>query len=171
MTGAWFLLPEGYVTLIQWLSPQLGNYTRPTLVMVNAILVNPLSNLTMFAIWAAAGFVGGVIAGTKKGAFVVGLVTWLSCLGILIFSLFQLLQTGLDLGSVPPLPPGSSILDVLGIPLVQSIIGELLPLISGMSGGSIDPLTLLTPIILWFVVPVITIIIAGIIGAIVRPKE
>ncbi|NHJ14309.1 MAG: hypothetical protein EAX95_11570 [Candidatus Thorarchaeota archaeon] len=125
----------------------------------------------MFAIWAAAGFVGGVIAGTKKGAFVVGLVTWLSCLGILIFSVVQLFQAGLDFGSIPPLPPGSSILDVLGIPLVQSAIGELLPLIGGMSGGSFDIFALLLPIITWFLVPVITIIVAGILGAMVRPKE
>ncbi len=171
--AGWFLLPDGYNTLILWLSPQLGNYVRPTMVLVNAVLVNPLNNWIMVAIWAAAGFIGGVIAGTKKGAFVVGLFTWLSVLLILVFCVYQLFTAGLDLGSLPPMPPGTSITDLLGIPLIQSIFSELLVLIGGMSGGGggLDIMAILTPILIWLFTPVIVVIVAGIIGASVRPKE
>ncbi len=170
--AGWLLLPEGYNTLILWLSPQLGNYVRPTMVMVNAILVNPLNNYVMVAIWAVAGFVGGAIAGTKKGAFVVGLFTWLSALLILAFSVYQLLITGMDLGTLPPMPPGTSITDLLGIPLVQSIIGELLGLLGGFGGGGgIDMLAVLTPLLIWVITPVVVVIVTGMVGATVRPKE
>ncbi len=172
LAGGWFLLPDGYNTLILWLSPQLGNYVRPTMVLVNAVLVNPLNNWLMVAIWAAAGFVGGMIAGTKKGAFVVGLFTWLSVILILVFCVYQLFTTGSGLGSIPPIPPGTSITDILGIPLVQSIFDELLVLIGGFSGGGgLDIMALLTPILIWLFTPVIVVIVAGMIGATVRPKE
>ncbi len=171
LAGGWFLLPKGYNTLIQWLAPQLGNYTRPTLVMVNALLVNPLINMTMFVIWVVAGFVGGVIAGTKKGGFAVGLFTWICCLGIAGFSLWQMVLSGFNLSTFPPLAPGSSIIDLLGIPLVQSVIGDLLPLIAGMGTGMMNPMVLIMPLIIWLLIPVVTVCVAGIIGAMVRPKE
>ena len=172
LLGGWFLLPAGYNTLVLWLAPQLGNFIRPTLVMVNLLLVNPLTNITMVLVWAGAGFLGGVFAGTKKGAFVVGLMTWLTCLGALAFCGYLIFTTGLDLGAFPPLPPGSSLIDVLSIPIFQDMISQLLPLLGGIGGGgSIDFMALLTPVIIWFLVPVIVVIITGILGATLRPKE
>ncbi len=139
--------------------------------MVNALLVNPLNNVIMVAIWAIAGLVGGIIAGTKKGAFVVGLLTWLSCIGILVFCAFQLFQSGVELGTLPPMPQGGSIVDVLSIPLVQSLIGDLLGIIGLGSGGEPDIMAILTPLVIYLIVPVVVVIIAGMIGATIRPKE
>ncbi|MFX0108199.1 MAG: hypothetical protein ACFE7R_07940, partial [Candidatus Hodarchaeota archaeon] len=170
--AGWLLLPEGYNTLIQWLAPLMGNYVRPTMVMVNLMLVNPLYNIPMVIVWAAAGFIGGIIAGTKKGAAVVGIFTWLASFLILVFCVFMMLTAGFDLGSIPPMPPGSSLLDLLDIPLVQSVIGDIVPiLMGGFGGGSFDPFTLLLPLVVWFVVPIVIVIVAGIIGAMIRPKE
>jgi hypothetical protein len=156
-------------------APQFGNYLRPTLVMVNLILVNPMSNFTMIAVWAGAGFVGGLMAGTKKGAFVVGLMTWLSCLALIALCVYLIFQAGISLGSFI-IPPGSSLVDILGIPIIQGMIDQVLPLVSGIfgGGGGFEPsmiLTLLTPLILWFFTPVIVVIVAAIVGAVVRPKE
>lgn len=139
--------------------------------MVNLILVNPMSNFTMIAIWAGAGFVGGMMAGTKKGAFVVGLVTWLSCLALIALCVYLVFQAGISLGSFI-VPPGSSLVDILGIPLIQGMIDQILPLISGLGGFDLSSiLTLLTPLLLWFFTPVIVVIIAAIVGAVVRTKE
>ena len=159
--------------MIAIFAPQFGNYLRPTVVLVNLLLVNPMSNFTMIAVWAVAGFVGGMMAGTKKGAFVVGLVTWLSALVLLALCVYLIFQAGIALGSFI-VPPGSSIVDILGIPLIQGMIDQIMPLISGIGGMGFDPaslMTLLTPLIIWFLTPVIVIIIAAIIGAVVRPKE
>jgi hypothetical protein len=144
---------------------------RPTVVMVNLILVNPMSNFTMIAIWAGAGFVGGMMAGTKKGAFVVGLMTWLSCLALIALCVYLIFQAGISLGSFV-VPPGSSIVDILGIPLIQGMIDQIIPLLSGMGGFDMSSLlTLLTPLLIWFFTPVIVVIIGAIVGAVVRPKE
>ncbi len=143
--------------------------------MVNLILVNPMSNFTMIAVWAVAGFVGGMMAGTKKGAFVVGLVTWLSCFALIALCVYLIFQAGISLGSFV-VPPGSSIIYILGIDLIQNMIDQILPLVSGVvgGGGGFDPsaiLTLILPILIWFLTPVIVVIVAAIVGAVVRPKE
>ena len=142
------------------------------MVMVNLILVNPMNSFTMVALWLGAGFIGGVMAGTKKGAFVVGLMVWLACLGIIVFCLFLLFQTGLNLGTLI-IPPGSSLVDILSIPLIQSAIDQILPMISGLGGGfdMSSIMTLLLPLLIWFLTPIIIVIVGGIIGAVVRPKE
>jgi hypothetical protein len=140
--------------------------------MVNALLVNPLTNIIMVAIWAVAGLVGGIIAGTKKGAFVVGLFTWLSCIGVLVFCAFQLFQSGISLGTLPPMPEGGSIVDILSIPLVQDLLGSLLGIIGiGGGGGMPDIATILTPLLTYLLVPVVVVIVVGMIGATIRPKE
>ncbi|MFX1561069.1 MAG: hypothetical protein ACFFBL_10825 [Promethearchaeota archaeon] len=159
--------------MIAIFAPQFGNYLRPTVVLVNLILVNPMSNFTMIAVWAGAGFVGGVMAGTKKGAFVVGLMTWLSCFALIALCVYLIFQAGISLGSFV-VPPGSSIVDILGIPLIQGMIDQIMPLLSGISGMGFDVstiMTLITPLLIWFFTPVIVVIIAAIVGAVVRPKE
>ncbi|MCK4566860.1 MAG: hypothetical protein KAU48_06070 [Candidatus Thorarchaeota archaeon] len=164
-------MPQGYESAIAILAPSLGNYVRPSLVMLNLILVNPMNSFTMIAVWAGAGFVGGMIAGTKKGAFVVGMMVWLACLGIIALCVYLLFQDGLALGTLV-IPPGYSLIDLLGIPLIQGAIDQILPLISGMGGGGgLDIMTLITPLIIWFFTPIIIVIVAAIIGSVVRPKE
>jgi len=138
--------------------------------MVNTMLVNPLNNLTMVAIWAIAGLVGGMIAGKKAGAFGIGLLAWLSCLGILAFCGVQLFMSGLNLGTLPPVPPGESLVSVLSIPIVQSAIGSLLGLISGI-GGTPDLTALIMPVLIWFFTPLIIVTVTAIIGATIRKKE
>jgi hypothetical protein len=164
-------LPNGYNSLIEILAPQFGNYMRPTMVMVNLMLVNPMNNITMVLVWAGAGFVGGMMAGTKKGAFVVGLMTWLACLGVIALCVYLILQGGLSLGSFV-VPPGSSLTDILGIPLIQGAIDQILPMITGLGGGGgLDIMALVMPLLIWFFTPVIVVIIAAILGAMVRKKE
>lgn len=171
LAAGWLLLPEGYELLIQWLAPSLGNYIRPTLVLVSILLVNPITNFVMAIVWAAAGLIGGMIAGTKRGAIVVGLITWISCLGILIFCVYNIWTTGLELGSIPPIPAGYSIVDILSIPLVQGLIADIFTVVSGFSGGgSPSIISMIMPFLIYLFSPVIIIIAAGICGAIVRPK-
>ena len=101
----------------------------------------------------------------------VGFMTWLFCIGLAGFCVVQMFMSGLDLGSIPPIPPGSSIVDILGIPLIQDVIGGILPMISGMTGGGLDIFSMILPLVMWVVVPIVVVIVAGIVGAMVRPKE
>jgi len=141
------------------------------MVMVNLMLVNPMNNITMVLVWAGAGFVGGVMAGTKKGAFVVGLMTWLACIGIVALCVYLIFQSTITLGSLV-IPPGSSLTEILSIPLIQGAIDQILPMISGLGGGGgLDIMALLMPLLIWFLTPVIVVIIFAILGAVVRKKE
>jgi hypothetical protein len=103
-------------------------------------------------------------------------MTWLSCLALIALCVYLIFQAGISLGSFI-VPPGSSLVDILGIPIIQGMIDQVLPLVSGIfggGGGGFDPsmiLTLLTPLILWFFTPVIVVIVAAVVGAVVRPKE
>ncbi|MGY5852172.1 MAG: hypothetical protein RTU92_01240 [Candidatus Thorarchaeota archaeon] len=148
---------------------------RPTAVMLNLLIVDPMNNPISLALWAVAGLIGGVMAGTKKGGFVVGLCVWLSCLGIMGFSIFMMFQDGFAL-SIPAMPPGYSITDLLSIPIVQTLIATLIPMLTGLGGGGGGDITALimsvvVPLIIYFLIPVITIIVVAIIGASIRPKE
>lgn len=125
----------------------------------------------MLAVWAGAGLLGGIIAGTKKGAFVVGLMTWLTCLGILAFCVVQLVMGGISLNSLPPIPEGGSILDLLSVPLVQDIFDELLVALSSGSGAGPNIESIIMSLAIWVITPVIVVIVAGMIGATIRPKE
>jgi hypothetical protein len=175
--GGWFLLPEGYNDAINILAPHLGNFVRPTLVMVNLLLVNPMNSFTMIAVWAGAGLVGGMMAGTKKGAFVVGLMVWFACLGIAALCVFLIITGDFSLSSIV-IPPGTSLIDLLGIPIIQDVIDQILPMVAGLFGGgggaSFDPsmiLAILSPVLLWLITPIIIVILAGMLGATIRPKE
>ena len=170
LLGGWFLLPEGYNDAIAILAPSMGNFVRPTMVMVNLLLVNPMNSFLMVIVWAGAGFIGGVMAGTKKGAFVVGLMVWLACLGVAALCVFLILQGSLSLGTLV-IPPGSSLIDLLGIPLIQGAIDQILPLIAGIGGGGFNIMALIMPLVIWLFTPIIVVIVAAILGAVVRPKE
>ncbi len=132
---------------------------------------NPIS----LGLWAVAGLIGGVMAGTKKGGFVVGLCVWLSCLGIIGFSVFMMIQDGLSFGALV-FPPGYSITDLLSIPIVQTLIETLIPMLTGLGGGGGGDITamimaIVVPLVIYFLIPVITVIVAAIIGGAIRPKE
>jgi len=156
---------------------------RPTVVLVNLLLVNPMSNFTMVAVWAGAGFVGGIMAGTKKGAFVVGLMAWLSTLalaGLLVYIYFTqgLFDNLFAAFTSFVVPPGSSIVNIVGIPLIQGVINEILPIVQSLFGGGgggvfdmTTVLAVLTPFLIWFFTPAIVVIVAAIVGAVIRPKE
>lgn len=176
LAAGWFLLPMGYVTLVEWLAPIMGNYVRPTFVMVNILIVNPLGNLLMVAIWIIAGLVGGIMSGTKKGGILIAFLTWFSCIAIGAFCMIQLLMPIMDgtvVMSMPPIPPGTSLADVLSIPLVQSFISDLPGLIASMSGGGSGPdfVGLAMSVAVYVISPLIIAIIGGIVGAVLRPKE
>jgi len=176
LAAGWFLLPTGYVTLVQWLAPVLGNYVRPTFVMVNILVVNPLGNLLMVAIWVIAGLVGGIMSGTKKGGILVAFMTWFSCVAIGAYCLIQFLMPimeGTITMSMPPIPPGTSLADVLSIPLIQSFVSDLPGLLASMGGGGSGPdiAGLIMSVALYVISPLIAAIAGGIIGAILRPKE
>lgn len=99
-------------------------------------------------------------------------MVWLSCIGVIVLCVFLLLQSGLNLGTLI-IPPGTSIVNLLSIPLFQSILDQILPLIAGIGGssGGFNIMALLTPLIIWFLTPVIIVIVAAILGAVVRKKE
>jgi hypothetical protein len=144
--------------------------------MVNILIVNPLGNLLMVAIWAIAGLLGGIMSGTKKGGVLVAFMTWLSCIAIGAFCLIQFLMPIMD-GSIamsmPPIPPGTSLADILSIPIVQSFISDLPGLLSSMGGSGSGPdiTGLVMSVALYVISPLVIVIIGGIVGAILRPKE
>ncbi len=174
LAAAWYTLPIGFNMVVEWLAPYTNDYLRPTLVLVYAIFVDPIGYPLMAGVWAGALFIGGLIAGTKKGAVAVAFITFLTNLGLLAFSAYNLfkylLAGGFSLTNIPPFPEGFSIAEVLASPVIGNVVDAFLT-IGGTGGTSTGLQTLLVSIAIMLVVPLIIGIIAGIIGASIRPKE
>ncbi len=115
------------------------------------------------------------MSGTKKGGILIAFMTWFSCIAIGAFCLIQFLMPILEGTisiSMPPIPPGTSLADILSIPLVQSFVSDLPGLLSSIGGGSgPDIVGLVMSVAVYVLSPLIIAIIGGIVGAVLRPKE
>src|SRR2546422_548720 len=100
------------------------------------VFTNPLTYPPLLYLWTFAGFLGGLIAGGKiRRGFLVGMTVYLSTLGALGLAALAIYQNVnlSTLSSLPPPPPGFSIISATTGP----VAGDIIPiLIQGASPTS-----------------------------------
>ncbi len=122
-------LPAGLREVSDWLSPVLGVHFNTMIVALYLVFTNPLTYPPLLYLWTTAGFVGGLIAGGKvRRGFLVGMTAFISTLGALGLSALLIYQSiNLQaLASLPPPPPGFSIISATTGPVASDIIPILL---------------------------------------------
>jgi uncharacterized membrane protein YvlD (DUF360 family) len=122
-------LSPGLREVSDWLSPVLGVHFNTMIVALFLVFTNPLTYPPLLTLWAAAGFIGGLVAGGKiRRGFLVGMTVFLSTLGALGLSALIIYQnTNLStLSGLPPPPPGFSIISATTGPVAGDIIPILL---------------------------------------------
>jgi len=131
-------LSPGLRQVSDWLSPVLGVHFNTMIVALFLVFTNPLTYPPLLYLWSFAGFLGGLIAGGKiRRGFLVGMTVYLSALGALGLAALALYQNVnlSSLSSLPPPPPGFSIISATTGPVTGDIIPILIqgsPLTSPM---------------------------------------
>ena len=118
-------LSPGLRQVSDWLSPVLGVHFNTMIVALFLVFTNPLTYPPLLYLWTFAGFLGGLIAGGKiRRGFLVGMTVFLSTLGALGLAALIIYQnTNLStLSSLPPPPPGFSIINAATGPVAGDII-------------------------------------------------
>jgi len=129
-------LSPGLREVSDWLSPVLGVHFNTMIVALFLVFTNPLTYPPLLYLWTFAGFLGGLIAGGKiRRGFLVGMTVYLSTLGALGLAALAIYQN-VNLStpsSLPPPPPGFSIISATTGP----VAGDIIPiLIQGASPTS-----------------------------------
>ena len=129
-------LSPGLREVSDWLSPVLGVHFNTMIVALFLVFTNPLTYPPLLYLWTFAGFLGGLIAGGKiRRGFLVGMTVYLSTLGALGLAALAIYQNVnlSTLSSLPPPPPGFSIISATTGP----VTGDIIPiLIQGASPTS-----------------------------------
>jgi hypothetical protein len=131
-------LSPGLREVSDWLSPVLGVHFNTMIVALFLVFTNPLTYPPLLYLWSFAGFLGGLIAGGKiRRGFLVGMTVYLSALGALGLAALAIYQSVnlSTLSSLPPPPPGFSIISATTGPVTGDIIPILIqgsPLTSPM---------------------------------------
>src|SRR3989441_1335974 len=98
------------------------------IVALFLVFTNPLTYPPLLYLWTFAGFLGGLIAGGKiRRGFLVGMTVYLSTLGALGLAALAIYQNVnlSTLSSLPPPPPGFSIISATTGP----VAGDIIPLL------------------------------------------
>ncbi len=118
-------LSPGLREVSDWLSPVLGVHFNTMIVALFLVFTNPLTYPPLLYLWTFAGFLGGLIAGGKiRRGFLVGMTVFLSTLGALGLAALAIYQNVnlSTLSSLPPPPPGFSIISATTGPVAGDII-------------------------------------------------
>jgi len=118
-------LSPGLREVSDWLSPVLGVHFNTMIVALFLVFTNPLTYPPLLYLWTFAGFLGGLIAGGKiRRGFLVGMTVYLSTLGALGLAALAIYQNVnlSTLSSLPPPPPGFSIISATSGPVAGDII-------------------------------------------------
>src|SRR5881628_2137665 len=118
-------LSPGLREVSDWLSPVLGVHFNTMIVALFLVFTNPLTYPPLLYLWTFAGFLGGLIAGGKiRRGFLVGMTVYLSTLGALGLAALAIYQNVnlSTLSSLPPPPPGFSIISATTGPVAGDII-------------------------------------------------
>ncbi|TMI34926.1 hypothetical protein E6H27_00645 [Candidatus Bathyarchaeota archaeon] len=118
-------LSPGLREVSDWLSPVLGVHFNTMIVALFLVFTNPLTYPPLLYLWTFAGFLRGLIAGGKiRRGFLVGMTVYLSTLGALGLAALAIYQNVnlSTLSSLPPPPPGFSIISATTGPVAGDII-------------------------------------------------
>ena len=138
-------LPPGLAGVSGWLSPVFGVHLNTLIVAIYLVFTNPLTYPPLFQLWLTAGIIGGLIAGGKVGrGFMVGFAVFFSTLGAMglaALSIFQGLTSG-SFPSIPPPPPGFSLISMATGPVASDILPLFLQASSPTDPAFVESVTL-----------------------------
>lgn len=194
----WFLafglgftfIPPSFNLLIGWLGPVFGTSLRLVLSTIFLLFADPFVYTTLIIIWAAVGFIGGLIIRKRIGSVLSMLLVYTGqflIVGLSGFHIFDIIQkTGIlqqfsiekILTLFPPVPRGLSLNTLLNVPIAAEIIPKLPTQIESLTTDTIINI-LLSTVVLNIVKNIIILCISALVGCevgkligkVLRPKK
>ncbi|OLD02109.1 hypothetical protein AUG19_04565 [archaeon 13_1_20CM_2_54_9] len=126
----WTVLPKGFVEVANWIGPLLGPSFKPLLTLVFLFVGPSLSYTPLLTVWVSAGVVGGFFARGVLRSMIAGTLSTITLIllavanGFLLISGIRNLVSGSGGFNLPPPPPGTSLADILSVPVVGQIVQQ-----------------------------------------------
>ena len=193
----WFLafglgftfIPPSFDLLIGWLGPVFGTSLRLVLSTIFLLFADPLIYKTLIIIWAAVGFIGGLIIRKRIGSVLSMLPVYTGqflIVGLSGFHIFDIIQkTGIlqqfsiekILTLFPPVPRGLSFNTLLNVPIAAEIVPKLPTSIESLTTDMVINI-LLGTVVLNIVKNIVIVCVSALVGCevgkligkVLRPK-
>jgi hypothetical protein len=170
------LFPQGFQFVVNWLGPVVGQNLTPILMIVYILLASAIKYPTILLTYIVSGFACGALGrGGVKRSILLALLAFLTLFLLLGANIYPMIRTfsSFSATSMPSMPPGASLTDLLSLPLVSDYASTALQSLfgggqggGGMMGGSQTillqiGLMLLTSLLINFAVLCVSSVIGG----------
>ncbi len=146
LTGTGLLLlfsvaffPQSFQIVINWFGPVVGQNLTPILMIAFILLASGIKYPTVLVAYAVSGFACGAVGrGGIKRSLLLALAAYFTIFLILGANIYPMLTmfSSFSSTSMPSPPPGTSLIDLLSLPLVSDMASTLIEsMFSGGQGG------------------------------------
>lgn len=149
LLAGYTFLPQGFNALIDWLGPVFGLPLVFVFSSLFILLADPLKFTSVAILWAAVGFIGGMIVRKRIGSVTTMLSVYsaqFTVLSLAVYGLFDtvrkydILSNPVNiLNLLPPVPQGATLATIMSTPVVSDIFAQ----IQGLSLASLNQGTII----------------------------
>jgi len=173
------LFPQGFQFVVNWFGPIVGQNLTPILMIAYILLASGAKYPTVLAAYAVSGFACGAVGrGGILRSVLLALATYFTIFLILGANIYAIIPMFNSLGSVtmPSPPPGTSVMDLLSLPLVSDMASTLIEsLFSGGQGGmqgSMEAvlLPIIVTVLISIVINLVVLCVSSVFGGLTTSK-
>jgi uncharacterized repeat protein (TIGR01451 family) len=133
------IFPQSFQIVINWFGPVVGQNLTPILMIAFILLASGIKYPTVLVAYVVSGFACGAVGrGGIKRSLLLALAAYFTIILILGANIYPMLTMFSSFGStsMPSPPPGTSLIDLLSLPLVSDMASTLIEsMFSGGQGG------------------------------------
>ncbi|MEM2969724.1 MAG: hypothetical protein QXR63_02185 [Candidatus Bathyarchaeia archaeon] len=135
------IFPQGFQIVINWFGPVFGQFLTPTLMLVFVLIAPAIKYSTVLVAYVISGFACGAVGkGGIKRSILLAVLVFLTLFLVIAANVFPIAKvfvfSSFKLTSFPSTPPGTSIIDLLSLPLVSDYLPSILEnMFRGASDG------------------------------------
>ncbi len=178
------LFPQGFQVVVNWFGPVAGQNLTPILMIAYILLASGIKYPTVLAAYAVSGFACGAVGrGGIKRSLLLAILAYLTIFLILGANIYAIIPMFSSFGStsMPSPPPGTSMMDLLSLPLVSDMASTFLESIlsGGGQGGMMGDMqsiyltiivTVLTSLVINFVILCVSSLFGGLTTSKIIPR-
>jgi len=169
------LFPQGFQIVINWFGPVAGQNLTPILMIAFILLASGIKYPTVLVAYVVSGFACGAVGrGGIKRSLLLALAAYFTIFLILGANIYSTIPMFSSFGStsLPSPPPGTSLIDLLSLPLVSDMASTLIEsMFSGGQGGMQSAfLPIIIIVLTSLVINLVTLCLTSVFGGLTTSK-